>query len=91
MRALLDFLYVHGIKNFELPPTLEPGIKEKFEKAQAAREEEADKKLKKTMKKFPMNSKKKNRQTTMSSLPNRNCLKFRMIPAMSSGLTMPMN
>lgn len=91
MRALLDFLYVHGIKNFELPPTLEPGIKEKFEKAQAAREEEADKKAKENDEKVPYEQQKKNRQTTMSSLPNRNCLKFRMIPAMSSGLTMPMN
>lgn len=53
MRALLDFLYVHGIKNFELPPTLEPGIKEKFEKAQAAREEEADKKAKENDEKVP--------------------------------------
>lgn len=46
MKALLDFLYVRGISNFELPPTLEPGIKEAFEKAQAAREEEANKKAK---------------------------------------------
>lgn len=43
MKALLDFLHVRGIKNFELPPTLEPGIKEAFEKAQAAREDEANK------------------------------------------------
>jgi len=44
MKTLLDFLYVRGIKNFELPPTLDAGIKDAFEKAQAARAEEANKK-----------------------------------------------
>ena len=44
MKALLDFLYVRGIKNFELPPTLDQGIKDSFEKAQAARAEGANKK-----------------------------------------------
>ncbi len=53
MKTLLDFLYVRGIKNFELPPTIEPSIKEAFEKAQAARAEEANKKSQENNKNRP--------------------------------------
>lgn len=53
MKALLDFLYVRGIKNFELPPTLDQGIKDSFEKAQAARAEGANKKSQDNDKKRP--------------------------------------
>lgn len=40
MKELLYFLYMRGIKDFELPPNIDPNLKETFEKAQAARAEE---------------------------------------------------
>ncbi len=40
MKELLHFLYMRGIKDFELPPNIDPNLKETFEKAQAARAEE---------------------------------------------------
>ena len=40
MKDLLYFLYMRGIKDFELPPNIDPNLKETFEKAQAARAEE---------------------------------------------------
>ena len=42
MKELLYFLYMRGIKDFELPPNIDPALKETFEKAQAARAEEAN-------------------------------------------------
>ena len=42
MKELLYFLYIRGIKDFELPPNIDPALKETFEKAQAARAEEAN-------------------------------------------------
>ena len=40
MKELLYFLYMRGIKDFELPPNIDPALKDTFEKAQAARAEE---------------------------------------------------
>ena len=40
MKDLLYFLYMRGIKDFELPPNIDPNLKETFEQAQAARAEE---------------------------------------------------
>ena len=40
MKELLYFLNMRGIKDFELPPNIDPALKDTFEKAQAARAEE---------------------------------------------------
>ena len=40
MKELLYFLNMRGIKDFELPPNIDPALKETFERAQAARAEE---------------------------------------------------
>ncbi len=75
MKALLDFLYVRGIKNFELPPTLDQGIKDSFEKAQPPARKKPTRNLRKMIKIVLMNSNNKSQRRKMS-LVEKNCLEI---------------
>ena len=75
MKALLDFLYVRGIKNFELPPTLDQGIKDSFEKAMPPARKKPTRNLRKMIKIVLMNSNNKSQRRKMS-LVEKNCLEI---------------